>query len=219
MHSMFSGDECFLASDDWHEKMRQQFTTDLSAELHCSIESFFAYLTYAPSLAHGLHYLRYVDRTSLEALQTISVVLSRALDMQTKLVMWYEQFSRIAPPPVETPSSTRDELFPRILVYTDVNHATIYCSYYSYMAIIHEILKTCGYPGDHAMMVTYYRDQICKSVEYTSVGVMGPYRMGFPLRVAFEAADAATASWIFSRLEQFSKSYAAVQPENFKIVL
>ncbi|EKV07888.1 hypothetical protein PDIG_61210 [Penicillium digitatum PHI26] len=27
---------------------------------------------------------------------------------------------------------------------------------------------------------------ICKSVEYNSVGVMGPYRMGVPLRVVFE---------------------------------
>lgn len=216
---MFSGDRCFLASDEWHEKMRQQFTTDLSAELHYSIESFFAYLTYAPSLAHELHYLKHVDMTSAEALQTISVVLFKALEMQTELVMWYEQFSCIAPPPVETPSLTRDDLFPRTLVYTDMNHATIYCSYYSYMAIIHEILKTCGYPGDHAMLVAYYRDQICKSVEYTSVGVMGPYRMGFPLRVAFEAADAVTASWILSHLEQISKSYAAVQPENFKIVM
>lgn len=216
---MFSGEECFLASPDWHKKMRQQFTTDLPSELHHSIESFFAYFTYAPSLVHKMYALRHVDVTSAEALHMISEVLSKALEMQTDMILWYENYSQIAPPPVETLSSTGDELYPIILEYTDVTQATIYCGYYSYMVIIHETLKTCGYPGDHAMMVVYFRDQICKSVEYNSVGVMGPYRMGFPLRVAFEIADPVTRSWILSRLEQFSKIYAAAQPENYKEIL
>jgi hypothetical protein len=216
---MFSGEECFLASDKWHEKMRQHFTTDLPAEVHHSIELFFAYLTYAPSLVHKLYSLRHVEFSSAEALQTISEVLSKALEMQTKLVIWYEQYSQVAPPPVETLSSIGDEQYPIILNYTDVNCATIYCGYYSYMVIIHEILKTCGYPGDHDAMVVYFRDQICMSVEYNSVGVMGPYRMGFSLRVAFEVADPVTRSWILNRLGQFSKIYAAAGPENYKPVL
>lgn len=219
MHSMFSGEECFLASDEWHDKMRQQYTSDLSPEVHSSIELFFAYFTYAPSLVHKLYGLRNVDATGTEALQTISEVQSKALEMQINLVIWYEQFSQIVPPPTETISSTGDELYPIILTYTDVSYATIYCSYYSYMVLIHEILRTCGYPGEHEAMVTYFRDQICKSVEYNSVGVMGPYRMGFPLRVAFEIADPVTRSWILNRLEQFSNIYAAARPENYHTVL
>ncbi|KGO41288.1 hypothetical protein PEX1_040640 [Penicillium expansum] len=136
-----------------------------------------------------------------------------------KLAIWYEQFAQIAPPPTETISSTGDELYPIILTYTDVSYATIYCGYYSYMVIIHELLKTCDYPGEHSAMVVYFRDQICKSVEYNSVGVMGPYRMGFPLRVAFEIADPVTRSWILNRLQQFSNIYAAAQPENYHTVL
>ncbi|OGE58167.1 hypothetical protein PENARI_c001G00647 [Penicillium arizonense] len=219
MHSMFSGEECFLVSDEWHEKMRQQFTTDLPPDLHHCIEVFFAYFTHAPSLVHKLYGLRHMDVASAAALQTITELLSKALEMQANLAIWYEQFSQIAPPPFETLSPTGDELYPVILTYTDVNQATIYCGYYSFMAIIHEILKTCCQPGQHAAMVIYFRDQICKSVEYTSVGIMGPYRMGFPLRVAFEIADPVTRSWILNRLGQFSKIYAAAQPENYKPVL
>ncbi|KAJ5615695.1 hypothetical protein N7537_000809 [Penicillium hordei] len=219
MHSMFSGEVCFLASDEWHDKMRQQYTLDLPPEVHNSIELFFVYFTYAPGLVHKLYSLRHVDATGAEALQTISGVLSEALEMQMKLAIWYRQFSQLAPPPTETLSSTGDELYPIILKYTDVSYATIYCGYYSYMVIIHEILKTCGYPGEHGAMVAYFRDQICKSVEYNSVGVMGPYRMGFPLRVAFEIADPVTRSWILNRLEQFSNIYAAAQPENYHTVL
>ncbi|KAJ5834556.1 hypothetical protein N7447_000582 [Penicillium robsamsonii] len=219
MHSMFSGEECFLASDEWHDKMRQQYTSNLPPEVHNSIELFFAYFTYSPSLVHKLYSLRHADATNCETIQTISEVLSEALEMQMKLAIWYEQFSQIVPPPTETISSTGDKLYPIILAYTDVSYATIYCGYYSYMAIIHEIFKTCGYPGEHEAMVAYFRDQICKSVEYNSVGVMGPYRMGFPLRVAFEVADPVTSSWILNRLAQFSNIYAAAQPENYRTVL
>ncbi|KGO77230.1 hypothetical protein PITC_093020 [Penicillium italicum] len=216
---MFSGEECFLASNEWHDKMRQQYTSGLPPEVHNIIELFFAYFTYAPSLVHKLYGLRHVDTTSFEAQQTISKMLSKTLEMQMKLATWYEQFSQIAPPPTETISSTGDELYPTILTYTDMSYATIYCGYYSYMVIIHELLKTCGYPGEHEAMVVYFRDQICKSVEYNSVGALGPYRMAFPLRVAFEIADPVTQSWILNHLEQFSNIYAAAQPENYQTVL
>ncbi|CAG8898087.1 unnamed protein product [Penicillium egyptiacum] len=219
MHSMFSGEECFLASDEWHDTMRPQYTSDFPTEVHNNIELFFAYFTYAPSLVHKLYALIQVDAISAEALQTVSEVLCEALEMQMKLARWYERFSQIVPPPTETLSSTGDELYPIILTYTDVSYATIYCGYYSYMVLIHEILKTCGYPGEHEAMVTYFRDQICKSVEYNSVGVMGPYRMAFPLHVAFEVADPVTRSWILNRLEQFSNIYAAAQRKNHQTVL
>jgi hypothetical protein len=219
MHSMFSGEECFLASAQWHDTMRRRFTEELPEELHHSIEQFFAYFTYAPDLVHKLYDLRNPEVTGAEELQRIPEVVSQALEMQTTLAMWYEQFSRIALPPTETISSTGDKLYPIVLTYTDVNCATIYCGYYSYMVIIHEVLRGCGYPGEHETMVVYFRDQICKSVEYNTRGLLGPYRMGFPLRVVFEIADPVTRAWVLNRLGHISKTYAASRPENYKTVL
>lgn len=199
--------------------MRQQRVPDVLPELHDSIEQFFAYFTYAPSMVHKFYHLKEIDITTPEALQIISATLEQVLDMQSKLAPWYEEFSRIAPPPVESLTSTDDPVYPVILTYADITHATIYCSYFAFMIIIHEILKNFGYPGPQAAMVTYFRDQICRSVEYGSVGVLGPYRLGFPLRVAIEVADNTTKSWILSRLHKFSKVYAASQPKNFEPVL
>ncbi|KAJ5174992.1 uncharacterized protein N7482_000869 [Penicillium canariense] len=219
MHSMFSGEACFLATQEWHQMMRQQCAPGISSDLHQSIEQFFAYFTYAPSLVHRFYHLKEIDITTPEALQIISATLEQALDLQSKLAPWYEQFSQIAPPPSETLTSTDDLTYPIVLTYSDMTHASIYCGYYAYMIIIHEVLKTFGYPGPHAAMVIYFRDQICRSVEYSSVGVLGPYRLGFPLRVAIEVADPATRSWILARLSQFSKIYAASQPKNFEPIL
>lgn len=215
---MFSGEQCFLASEEWHHMMQQQYTADLPTDLHNSIEQFFAFFTYAPSLVHKFYSLKEADMSTPEAQQTVSATLTQALDMQSKLAVWYEQYSVIAPPPVEIPSSTDDELYPSILVYEEMIHATIYCGYYAYMAIIHEALRTFGYPGPHASMVVYFCDQICKSVEYSGVGVLGPFRLGFPLRVAYEVSDRPVRSWILTRLEGFSKTYAAAQPKNFEAI-
>ncbi|KAJ5212354.1 uncharacterized protein N7498_004000 [Penicillium cinerascens] len=218
MHSMFSGEPCFLASEEWHHMMQQQYTADLPTDLHNSIEQFFAFFTYAPSLVHKFYSLKEADLSTPEAQQTISATLTQALDMQSKLAVWYEQYSLITPPPVEIPSPTDDELYPSVLVYEDMIHATVYCGYCSYMAIIHEVLKTFGCPGPQASMVVYFCDQICKSVEYSGAGVLGPFRLGFPLRVAYEVSDRPIRSWILTRLEGFSKTYAAAQPKNFEAI-
>lgn len=213
---MFSGEECFLTSEEWHRTMRQQYTTEMSPDLYNGIEQFFAYFTFAPSLVHKMYSLKEMDVSTPQALQIISQALEQALDMQSKLDAWYQQWSQVAPLPVEADSSNDDPLFPVILTYRDMIDATIYCSYYSYKVIIHEALKTFGYPGPHEALVVHFRDQICRSIEYASIGVLGPYRMGFPLRVAIEVADPETRSWIVARLQQLAKIYAAVQPETFQ---
>ncbi|KAJ6131381.1 hypothetical protein N7523_001841 [Penicillium sp. IBT 18751x] len=218
MHSMFSGEQCFLASEEWHHMMQQQYTSEMPIDLHNSIEQFFAYFTYAPSLVHKFYSLKEVDLSTPKAQQTILTTLTQALDMQSKLAVWYEQYSQIAPLPVEVPSSIEDGVYPAILVYEEMLHAAIYCGYFAYMAIIHEVLKTFGHAGPHGSMVVYFCDQICKSVEYSGVGVLGPFRLGFPLRVAYEVSGPLTRSWILTRLESFSKVYAAARPENFKAI-
>ncbi|KAJ5669101.1 hypothetical protein N7462_010171 [Penicillium macrosclerotiorum] len=219
MHSMFSGEDCFLAAEEWHHMMLQQYTANVPPELHNCIEQFFAYFTYSPSLVHKLYRLKEIDISTPEAFQLISAALAQALDLQAKMAVWYKQYSQITPQPVENPSNKDDPVFPIILTYSDMIDAAIYTGYYAFMVIIHEVLKTLSYPGPHAEMVVYFRDQICKSVEFSCAGILGPYRMGFPLRVAIEVADPDTKSWILARLEEFSKIYAASRPENFQTAL
>lgn len=219
MHSMFSGESCFLASEEWHKMMREQYTANMSRELHDIIEEFFAFFTYTPSLVHKLYGLKHMDVSTPQALQVISSALEEALRLQARTAVWYEKYTKIAPPPTEVPSWRRDPLFPKILIYSDIVYATIWCGYYSCMVIVHESLRTFSYPGPHEAMVIHFRDQICKSVEYCGGGVLGPYRMGFALRVAMEVADPMTKTWLIARLKEFSKIYAASQPENNVAVL
>lgn len=215
MYSLFSGQRCFLALEEWHTVMKQHPNSGLGADLANLVEQFFAYFTSAPGLVHQLYDLRDADFTKPDTVARASDLLFQALVMQNKLSEWLANLSAVTPLPGETRSASGDLYYPTVLEYSDESAASIFCGYYSYMIIIHEILRVCGYPGDHSATVVYFRDQICKSVEYNARGLLGPYRMGFPLRVAYEVADPATRAWIEGRLERLSKVYAAVRPQNF----
>ncbi|KAL3462294.1 hypothetical protein BJX64DRAFT_140758 [Aspergillus heterothallicus] len=215
MYSLFGGVDCILATDEWHNVMKQQCNPGLSFQFDNLVEEFFTYFTQSPSLVHKLYSLKEADFTNTTTLLRLSEMLKETLEVQEKLALWYNRFCQTTPAPNEVPSSTADTLYPVVLYYSDVNSATIYCSYYSYMVLVHEILKTCGYPGEHEAMVTYFRDKICKSVEYTAQGLLGPYRMGFALRVAWEVADAVTKEWIRGCLKTFSEFYSVMREENY----
>lgn len=145
----------------------------------------------------------------------MSETLKRTLDMQKKLNAWYDRYSRIAPPLRETISPSEDKLYPMVLSYSDPTNASVFCGYHSYTVIIHELLKVCNHSGEHEAMTIYFQDQICKSVEYNIRGLLGPYQMAFPLRVAFEV-DPMVKSWIKGWLIRLSNVYPALQPQRFE---
>ncbi|KAI9045450.1 Zn(II)2Cys6 transcription factor domain-containing protein [Aspergillus affinis] len=218
MHSLFSGQKCFLTSRSWHSVMEKHVNTGLLAELDRLVEEFFAFFTFAPSFIHELYDLKQTDLSDPRVQQRISNLATRSFDMINKVSAWYEQFSTTVPLPTQARSSTGDKLFPIVLIYSDVNSGTLFCGYYSYMLLLHEILRACGCPGEHAAMVVHFRDLICQSIEYNTRGMLGPYRMGFSLRAVYETADPVTRAWLEGWLERLSKAYAAVQPRNFGMV-
>lgn len=144
MHSIFSGQGCFLASERWHLVMKEHYDKSLPASLGYLVEEFIAYFTFAPSLVHKLYDLKRADQTSPETWVQMSETLARTLEIRSKLNAWYDSYSHIAPFPRETVSPSGDKLYPMVLAYQDVNSASLFCGYYSYMVIIHEILKACG---------------------------------------------------------------------------
>lgn len=215
---MFSGQKCFLDLESWHAVMQNHVNTGLSAKLDHLVEEFFAYFTSAPSLIHELYSLKQADPTDPQTQRRGSDLVARTLDMLGRVSSWYERFSTTVPLPTEALSSTGDKLFPVVLIYSDINSGTIFCSYYSYMLFLHMILRACGYPDDHEAMMAYFRDLICQSLEYNTRGLLGPYRMGFSLLAAYETADPVTKTWLGGWLQRLSRVYAVVHPSNYGVM-
>ncbi|KAE8378482.1 C6 zinc finger domain protein [Aspergillus bertholletiae] len=216
MHSLFSKEKCFLASSDWHSVMKQQLDSTVSSSFYAQVEELFALYTTIPCFIHQLFDLRQADPAHETTQQRASELLTDTLDMQNKLITWYDKFSRTAPLPAEVLSSTGDTLYPIVYSFTDVDTAAIFAAYYSYMVIVHAILDVCRYPGDHAALVTYFRDQVCMSVEFNAQGILGPSRLGFPLLVVHEFADPPTKAWVQGWLQRLSKTYKVMLPQNYR---
>ena len=55
-------------------------------------------------------------------------------------------------------------------------------------------------------------ERIWKSVETVGSGYMGPYRVGYAVRVTYEFADARTRGYLFEVLRRSMAHYAASSP-------
>ncbi|OGM50623.1 C6 zinc finger domain protein [Aspergillus bombycis] len=216
MHSLFSKERCFLASSNWQSMMKQQLDSTFPTAFYTQVEELFALYTTIPCFIHKFFELRHADPAHETTQLKASELLNEALDMQTKLTTWYDKFRHTAPLPTEVLSSMDDTLYPIVYSFTDVDTAAIFAAYYSYMVTIHAILGACRYPGEHAAMVVYYRDQICMSVEFNAQGILGPSRLGFPLLVVNEFADPPTKLWVHGWLQRLSKTYKVMLPQNYE---
>lgn len=204
-------------SNDWHAAMKQQFDDILSTEIQYLVEDLFVSFTAIPRLIHGMFEIRAADVNSPVTQVKISKIVTETLAMRGELEAWYDRFILVVPPPSEGRSSYGDLLYPIVFYFSDVNTASIFCAYYAYMTVVHDILKTCGFgvSGSQEAYVAYFRDQICKSVEYIARGLLGPSRLAFPLHVAYKVGNPMTRRWIEGWLRQLSKRYGALTPRNF----
>ena len=215
MECMFTGKRCFLAGDEWRAAARKQHEC-IPERLHNFLDDFSGYLAELPELLRDGFDLREAQKMGKKApfsLGEISVLMSQTLDLYGRMRLWGEQLRTLLPFPEEKPSSTNDTLFPVVFHYTNLSGATIYCAYWACIIILQEILKSCGCVPDDALDGNEMVSNICKSVEYNSMGTWGGFRMGFPLRIAWELAAPVVKLWITRWHEKHAKVYAATSPE------
>ena len=213
MTSVFGVKECFLASPPWKAVMMKHYNPSISLERHELIEEFVAHFMDLPSILHNAYRLRHVVlKMQPQGWAEVVAVLERVSDKRRRLDDWYQRWVTLVGPPSEKPSHLAPDnlLYPIIYAYPDPSIASTFCSYYTYKIVIHSILNATHVPSGHSAYLSYYVDQICKSVEYNGHGVFGPYRMGYAMTVAFEAGNLQQRKWLNVWIERFSTIYASI---------
>jgi hypothetical protein len=215
MDAIFNGKECFLAEPEWREVSRERYNDDIQPELYDALEEFIYLLSTCPALVRDGYDLRESNRRS-EPIDLAAVLdlTNRTLDLHSKTSIWYTTLLHLLPFPTETPSTLPSPRYPTVYAYTDVFHGTVFCSYFALMIFLHEILMACGY-GDYTAANNVLADQICRSVEFVTGGPMGPYRLGFAIRAAYEVEDVERRVWIRDLLKEFSRTYAATDVRGY----
>jgi hypothetical protein len=215
MSDFFDGKVCFLSSPDWQSLLRETWATSGSSAIS---ELFFDY-TYYLSLAGPLVGRGYDLREQMEAGKAVNpadimTLLQKTIDMYGRLRTWAERLHSTVRLPEEVPSSQGDELFPTVYQYDDVSIGALFCGYYALTIVFQLIFMIAGY-GNFAQSTQDFADKICKSVEFVGTGPLGPYRIGFSMRIAYEVESKARKLWIRNQLSKYSKKYAAIDVQSY----
>lgn len=216
MEALFSGKPCFLDLEEWRYLSLQPPNDSFSALFYEKTDEFTRCIAACPWLVKEAYSLRSANRSDVSTLVRVAALVHRTLEIYGHLQRWYEEFTSFAPLPDEVPSSTQDQLYPVVYSYHSPSIATTFCGYYAATIILHRILIECHHPAGCAREISSTVENVCKSVEYlAATGTLGPYRVGFSLRVAFEFATVATKLWIRGWLTQFERFYKACSPSNY----
>jgi hypothetical protein len=216
MEALFSGKDCFLEAEEWRSITTDTVNQRAPSQPYLLIEEFSKYQTMFPRLVKEAYAAREAYAAGLVNPMEVLSLVNRTLNLHCHLLNWYEKFTAIVDPPGEVLSSLDDHLYPVVYRYSDPTIATVFCGYYATVIILHEILRFCHYDVDYTVKTSILMDNICKSMEYIDgTGMLGPYRVGFALRVAYEVAPAETKLWVKNWLGRFNKIFGAVDPQQY----
>ncbi|KAK0722870.1 hypothetical protein B0T26DRAFT_674516 [Lasiosphaeria miniovina] len=223
MHCMFSDEDCFLAKKKWQNVIAAmqpaQDTSAMSATAVIAathVDAYFNHLAKVPGLLHHGMALREATARGLP-IDTSRIVLlvKSTAQLHSELGAWLDGFMKFTPSPVERPSRDPDSIFDSALHYESPWYGAVYMSYWATMLILQEILNLCHYPVSYAASNRQLADNIFRSIETVHPGYMGPYRVGYPVRIAYEFADVSTQVWLAAVLAKTEKHYAATSPTGY----
>lgn len=208
MHAIFSLQDCFLAKPEWRNIWLKN-----RDPLSALIDEFWDCFALCPGLVSRAYRLRqkmesgeYFDPSELVDLT------SEAEDLRNRLIGWHGIMAKYLAPPQEVVTVDLEALHPTILTYRSVWVGSLYMGYWASLLILQFTLASCHYPVVFAQSSQDLLNNILKSVEYTSQGLMGPYRIGYSLRIAVEFAGPQERAWIRQILGRTAGSFAATTP-------
>lgn len=148
----------------------------------------------------------------VEKVMTLS---QQAVDIHMHFSTWFEDYQTLDMMPEEVLSEEPEPLYACVLKFKDAWHGSMVNGYWASMLILQETLRLCQWPVSYEESQREYVQNILKSIEHVGKGIMGPYRMGYAMRIAYELANAESQQWIRDRLDKFSKRYAATDKASY----
>jgi hypothetical protein len=209
---MFNGKRVFLTDPAWQETTRKHSSNHMDEAFHNFFEDLNDLLVQIPELlAKGwdLREAHRLGKPSPYSEDQIFELIWCTTETYNNLQTWYRELEERFPFPRERPSATKDMLFPIVFEFDTNSAGGLYINYWACMLIVQMILQVCGCLPEDAMDSAELAIRICKSVEWNSGDTWGGFRLGFPLRIAFEAATPDAKKWIAEWHIKLSKNYAA----------
>ncbi|KAM0343244.1 hypothetical protein ACHAPU_008694 [Fusarium lateritium] len=214
--------QLFLSRPAWKQVMldggrRLIYAADAPAS-HIRVgDGFLSNLAQLSPVLHSGYLLRETHKAGISIEPDKVAALSHiAAVNHARWTQWYADFDTLEfPRPIEViPTDPVDSLFETLLEFESPAAGSLLMGYWASMLILEETLVQCGTPRADSV-TRYFVEQILRSLESVGRGTMGPYRVGYAVRIVYEFATAEEQRWIGRMLDKFSQGYAAVDKKTY----
>lgn len=215
------GDACFLTRPEWRIVMRDRGrhllqAPDFDNEAIEAVDEFNDRLAELPGVVKvGYPVMEAAKRGLPIDMEAAAATLALASACHARMTAFWAQYKHIFPAATERPSLDPFSIYPVILCYPRKWAATLQISFYASMCLLQEFLQRLGWQQPFETSQQEYLQTILRSVEDISQGPLGPYRIGYSLRIAYELADAEAQEWIRGCLDRFKNTYAATDKKSY----
>ncbi|KAK8114878.1 hypothetical protein PG999_006947 [Apiospora kogelbergensis] len=185
-----------------------------------------------PAAVKYLYMLRAVSQQDAVAKAMDAAEVARIrqsmLHIRDAFETWYQRILPFNPPPIEMSTQDPASIYPTVLRYESPWKGALHMGYWASLCIVYATLMEChqAFPSDDghsdddgydtgAAVFELLSDRILRSVETVGNGMMGPYRCGYSVRIAYEVVDEHTQAWIRMWIARFEKRYAATAVESY----
>lgn len=212
---------CFLAHKDWRHVMQDRrrrliHPSDVPDEFIDAADEYIVLLAYVPEVVRmGYPILEAAKKGQDYDPVYVAAVKPLAAKGHTRFKLWYEKYKHVFPTVEQVPSQDPDSLYPIVLKYPVGWAGALQISYWATMLILQVILRLCKDEQTFDVEQQQFTRGILQSVEYLGQGPLGPYRIGYAIRIAYEVASAEAQEWIRKLLDRHSKKYAAVDKATY----
>ncbi|PNY26956.1 Uncharacterized protein TCAP_03117 [Tolypocladium capitatum] len=214
-----TGEACFLSRPEWKPIIRDGgrhliHPPQLPDRTIRIVDGFFERLAEVPAVLAPAYVLR--ESVTMGTAQQpepemIAALAQRAMECRRLFHAWFQEFKTLSVTPEEVPSNDPCSPFPVVLRHRVAWAGSMHMGYWASILILQEALALCQcqWPEDSGESRSELVLNILRSLESVGSGTLGPYRVGFSVRIAYEFASAEHQHWILGLLDGFKKTYAA----------
>lgn len=239
MQSLFSGQDCFLAQPKWqnlslrlsdpaaHNEEGEQAQKALDITRVPTPpwvrhqDEYFVLLAKIPLVLCWGYSIREERRHGITPDPSrVKLLAEQAGSLRSEYRAWHERAvsGGAITQPVEVPSADSTSPFSTVLEFSNPWVGSVETSYWATMLILQEALNQCcedGQEGRYDEENQELARNILRATESVGRGIMGPYRISYALRIAYDFVDLPLKMWVLSAAARYSQQYAAVSTETY----
>lgn len=164
----------------------------------------------APGIVRESFELREARRRGLEGdFARLPQLEREATRLREEFLSWYDKTSAAGAfsLPVEVPSRDPNSPFPSVLRYSSPWDGSATISFWATMLILQECVNLCQLGTARPFADSNYElgRNILRSLEHVGEGLMGPYRVSYAIRVAYDFVDRPLQLWTLSMVSKYNE--------------